>query len=213
MPCIANPPQEASTSSDAGRQRQRCVSCRTSLTRIRSHGLNIDSEREQHVRSVIVQWINPREVSTFYDMNQEIEIEINYIYFLFQLRASDRICHPCWQRADRHTTRNVERGHGGESEILNPEGAIFLPNLRRAADTQSHCFLPGCNSEERLTVPLWLRVHIFTEYNYYVPQQCRICQFHLRNDNFNILGNDLRSFQHFTVSHIEDFASFVKERK
>lgn len=102
---------------------------------------------------------------------------------------------------------------GVNIEVQIPEGSIFLPDLKRAPDSQRNCFLPGCNAEERLRIPLWLRVHIFIEYNYYVPQQCRICAFHLRNDNFDILRDDMQSIQYFTANHIQDFASFVKERK
>lgn len=106
-------------------------------------------------------------------MNTGILMQLKSMYILlFQLRAIDIICHPCGQRADRQASRHVES------------------NVRQT-DTQASCFYPGCLSEQRLRVPTWLRDYLFMEYNYYVPKGCRICHFHLNNDVFHELRNQV----------------------
>ena len=62
---VAGSSSDASTSSDPGHHRQLCVNCRCSLLRIRSHGISNNTDREGHIRSVILQWIQPREVIVF----------------------------------------------------------------------------------------------------------------------------------------------------
>lgn len=122
-----------------------------------------------------------------------------------QLRGSDEICHPCWQRCDRLSVQIHEPPHQEASNIT-------LPNIKRAADTQGHCFFPECNSPERLAVPTWLRVKLFTDHKFYVPMNCRICTFHLQNDDWQQLADITQPIHSFTSEHIEDFASFVNEK-
>ncbi|XP_063837158.1 uncharacterized protein LOC135086302 [Ostrinia nubilalis] len=173
--------EEPTTST--GHSRNVCVNCGCSLLRIRSHRLHTDTERESRIRNVIMEQISPR-----------------------QLRGSDQICHPCWQRADRAAT------HAAEPQQAHDGTRIHLPLYSRASDTQSHCFFPECNSTQRLAVPIWLRVKLFSEYKFYVPQNCRICVFHLHNDNWEVLSDIPQPIHSFNADHIQDFASFVNER-
>ncbi|XP_045781575.1 uncharacterized protein LOC123878448 [Maniola jurtina] len=169
-------------STSGGHHRRVCISCGCSLMRTRSHRLRTDTEREARIRNIIMERIMPR-----------------------QLHGSDEICHPCWQRSDRLSSRTLEPPQQGASTII-------LPNLKRAVDTQAHCFFPDCNLLERLTVPKWLRVKLFADFKFYVPPNCRICTFHLQNDNWQQLEDIAQPIQSFTTDHIEDFASFINER-
>lgn len=54
---------------------------------------------------------------------------------------------------------------------------------------------------------------LFAEYKHYVPQRCRICQFHLQNNNWELFENHDSGIHTFTVEHVQDFATFVNERK
>ncbi|XP_063829816.1 uncharacterized protein LOC135079159 [Ostrinia nubilalis] len=173
--------EEPTTST--GHRRNVCVNCGCSLLRKRSHRLHTDTERESRIRNVIMEQISPR-----------------------QLRGSDQICHPCWQRADRAAR------HAAEPQQAHDGTRIHLPLYSRASDTQSHCFFPKCNSTQRLAVPIWLRVKLFSEYKFYVPQNCRICVFHLHNNNWEVLSDIPQPIHSFNADHIQDFASFVNER-
>ncbi|RVE41348.1 hypothetical protein evm_014002 [Chilo suppressalis] len=174
------PLQEDIPSTSSGHSRQLCVNCGRSILRIRSHLLQSTSERELHIRNVISEWISPR-----------------------QVRGSDRICHPCWQRADRVPVR---------ANIPEPINSINLPNYTRAPDTQAHCFCPDCDSPQRLTIPTWLRVKLFIDFNFYIPKNNRICSFHLHNNDWAECLSNMQPNHEFTAEHIQDFASFIKER-
>ncbi|KAF9413681.1 hypothetical protein HW555_008127 [Spodoptera exigua] len=134
------------------------------------------------------------------------------ISFAFMPSLS-RVCHNCWRRTDRATSRTTAEREPSESEPsslpslqseeasneLQPEPqrleasqSVLLPNYVRAPITQNQCFFPGCNDSNRLTVPSGLRVRLFCEYNYYVPPECRICNYHLN-------------------TQIEDFATLLKD--
>ncbi|XP_041973387.1 uncharacterized protein LOC121729065 [Aricia agestis] len=172
-------------SSTSGHRRNTCVNCGCSLMRTRSHTLNSNTERESQIRAIVMEQIAPH-----------------------QLHGSDKICHPCWQRIDRAATRSTEVRHPN-----NNQPSIILPMYTRASGSQQFCFYPDCHSTQRLAAPKWLRIKLFTDYNFYVPQNCRICSFHLYNDNWEVLSNIQQPIHSFNAEHIQDFATFVNERQ
>lgn len=73
---------------------------------------------------------------------------------------------------------------------------------------------PGCTGTDRprLTVPVSLRVRLFCDYKYYVPAQCRICNYHLTSNSWDLLGDFTQNpIQTFSSSHIEEFASLLQQ--
>lgn len=58
---------------------------------------------------------------------------------------------------------------------------IILPTLRRAADTARRCLFLECNDAEKRHIPDGLRKRIIKDFNFYIPSNARICNFHLGN--------------------------------
>ncbi|KAJ8737558.1 hypothetical protein PYW08_000153 [Mythimna loreyi] len=212
--------------------RNLCIGCGHSLNRVRSHALSNSSEREDAIRRVIEQQIAP-----------------------VQLRSTDRICHPCWQRSYRSVQRNLNTPSSSsinepstssdistplhvESESSQsiveehtpslpsvspgppstlpvpqvPMNVIELQEFGRAPDTQAHCFFPNCRRLERLSVPISIRRRLFSEYNYYVPENCRICSHHLRSNDWAELMLSENVIHTFTAQHIYDFTDLLKHQ-
>lgn len=216
--------------------------------------------------------------------------------FLLQLRSTDKICHPCWQRSYRSVQRNLntpsssgihepsvqrnlntpssssiyepstasivsipEHVESGSSQSIEEEiqpslqsvipGRVesesslsveeeFQPSLQsvtpgpsstlpvpqlplnviellefgRASDTQAHCFFPSCRQTQRLSVPISIRRRLFSEYNYYVPENCRICSHHLRSNDWSELMESENVIHTFTAQHIYDFTELLKHQ-
>lgn len=144
------------------------------------------------------------------------------------------MCHNCWRRTDRATSRSTAQR---ESELSSPSlsqssqsevssnvlqagqpsldttsDSILLPNYVRAPNTQNQCFFPGCSETNRLIVPSALRVHLFCEYNYYVPPNCRICYYHLTSNSWDLLLQSIYNpIKIFSAAQIEDFARLLKD--
>ncbi|CAK1587675.1 unnamed protein product [Parnassius mnemosyne] len=167
-----------------------------------------DSPREELIRNEIAYQIAPRE-----------------------LPSSSRVCHNCWRRTDRAVSQSTAEREPSElsslstlqsevSNVLHPEQqsldntthSILLPNYVRAPLTQNQCFFPGCNDFNRLTVPSALRVRLFCDYNYYVPPECRICNYHLNSNSWDLLLESIYNpIKTFSAAHIEDFATLLKD--
>lgn len=64
---------------------------------------------------------------------------------------------------------------------------------------------------ERLAVPKWLRIMLFIDFKFYVPQSCRICSVHLYSNNWEVLTEIQPPIHSFNADHIQDFASFAEE--
>ncbi|CAH2088967.1 unnamed protein product [Euphydryas editha] len=187
-------------------QHLRCVNCGLNITRTRRHLLEI-----VEVRNLIKQWVRSQ-----------------------QLSSSTRLCHNCWRRTDRATSRSTAERQSelsspslsqssqsevssnvlqaGQPRLDTTSDSIVLPNYVRAPNTQSQCFFPGCSESNRLIVPSALRVHLFCEYNYYVPPDCRICYYHLTSNSWDLLLQSIYNpIKIFSVAQIEDFACLLKD--
>ncbi|CAH2088964.1 unnamed protein product [Euphydryas editha] len=187
-------------------QHSRCVNYGLNITRTRRHLLEI-----VEVRNLIKQWVRSQ-----------------------QLSSSTRLCHNCWRRTDRATSRSTAERQSelsspslsqssqsevssnvlqaGQPRLDTTSDSIVLPNYVRAPNTQSQCFFPGCSESNRLIVPSALRVHLFCEYNYYVPPDCRICYYHLTSNSWDLLLQSIYNpIKIFSVAQIEDFACLLKD--
>ncbi|XP_063898807.1 uncharacterized protein LOC135119097 [Helicoverpa armigera] len=164
-----------------------CINCGRSVRRIRSHSIRTDTDRESRIRNVIMEWIQPREVSSL-----------------------SRICHPCWHRADRAAIHFVQES-ASTSSASTTESEIILPSYTRAANTERCCIFPDCHEPERMHIPTSIRVRLLCDLSFYVPQNCRICNFHLTNRTWDSLivenGNHT-----FTAAFIEDLLSLLKNQ-
>lgn len=89
---------------------------------------------------------------------------------------------------------------------------IVLAQYGRASDTQARCFFPGCHHIERLVVPLSIRIRLFVDFKFYVPADCRICNYHLRGNFWHEL-NEIEVNHTFTEAYIYDFMSLLKQEK
>lgn len=148
------------------------------------------------------------------------------------MELTSRICHSCWVRADR-ASRHFISGPStsgtsiaeGSSEIPQEESRsestgsvvpntsnyvdkMVLPDYIRAVETESKCFIEGCQGQERNRVPLSTRKMMLQTYNYYIPQNNRLCNYHKANDSWQFLSGALDNYLNaFTASHIQDMLS------
>ncbi|CAG4909158.1 unnamed protein product [Colias eurytheme] len=171
-----------------------CVYCGRSVLRTRFHLLRTDSQREQRIRAVILEWILPRQIGN----------------------KATYLCHSCWVRADRAashlssntTTSNPTTSNNtSEQDVTSTSSSetITLPNYIRPVETESHCFLKGCERKERNRVPVSVRKHLLTKYNYYVPKNNRLCDFHSNTETLDFMDRILDNYINvFTAVHIED---------
>lgn len=59
--------------------------------------------------------------------------------------------------------------------------------------------------------PFELRLRLFSDHNYYVPPNCRICRIHLETQLWSNLIEKNQN-HNFTAAHIEDFCKLLKKR-
>ena len=132
------------------------------------------------------------------------------------------ICHSCWVRADRDGRHFVSRPSTSSASSIQEQGdrnpvipvsqptsrsseTIMLPNYVRAVDTESRCFIEGCQGRDRHRVPLNKRIMLLNTYSYYVPQNNRLCNQHLNIESWDFLNGMLDNYINtFTASHLED---------
>ncbi|CAK1555942.1 unnamed protein product [Leptosia nina] len=165
---------------DEALSKNSCINCGKPLLQIRSHLLKTNTKRENLIKNIIIEWIAPQEVS-----------------------PSSRICHPCWQKADR---ASVQR-----TTAPTKESEIILPNYTRAGNSERRCIFPKCQATERIHVPTSIRVRLLCDLSYYVPPKCRICRFHLRSRMWNSLITR-KANRAFTADLIEDLLSLLKNQ-
>lgn len=88
------------------------------------------------------------------------------------------------------------------------EPTIVLPNYMRAVETESRCFIEGCQRSERYRVPLCTRKMLLSQYKYYIPENNRLCDRHLVIESWDFLDSLRNNYvQAFTAKHIQDMFS------
>ena len=82
---------------------------------------------------------------------------------------------------------------------------IVLPDYYRAVETESRCFVEGCQRRERNRITISMRKQLLKMYNYYVPPNNRLCDIHLTCTSWNFL-NDISDnvINTFNANHIQD---------
>lgn len=88
----------------------------------------------------------------------------------------------CWSRA----TEAVEQPNLLENDpekIPQRIGSQRITSIhfKITTRTSSHCFVPGCNNSDRLSVPYYLRKHILKADHMFIAQQSRVCEEHKMN--------------------------------
>lgn len=153
------------------------------------------------------------------------------------MSATSVVCEPCWMRATR-AARHFQSGpstSGATSLPVNapisqddsPQEAlptlppphvpqspvptaatIALPDYSRPVETESRCFVVGCRRHERNRITLSMRQQLLKMYNYYVPPNNRLCDFHLTCTSWDFL-NEMSDniINTFTANHIQDMLS------
>ncbi|CAH2109210.1 unnamed protein product [Euphydryas editha] len=214
-------------------QHLRCVNCGLNITRTRRHLLEI-----VEVRNLIKQWVRSQQPGDKY----EIQLVNSTILKLLDINKCALavaagfifIIISGWRRTDRATSRSTAERQSelsspslsqssqsevssnvlqaGQPRLDTTSDSIVLPNYVRAPNTQNQCFFPGCSESNRLIVPSALRVHLFCEYNYYVPPDCRICYYHLTSNSWDLLLQSIYNpIKIFSAAQIEDFACLLKD--
>ncbi|KAH9631740.1 hypothetical protein HF086_014741 [Spodoptera exigua] len=116
---------------------------------------------------------------------------------------------------EEHTPSSPSVSLGPPSTLPVPQvpmNVIELQEFGRTPDTQAHCFFLNCRRLERLSVPISIRRRLFSEYNYCVPENCRICSHHLRSNNWAELMLSENVIHTFTAQHIYDFTDLLKHQ-
>lgn len=91
------------------------------------------------------------------------------------------------------------------SSITTHEPTIRLPGFTRAVETESRCFIHGCQRTERYRVPLSTRKMLLFKYKYYVPHNNRLCDVHLVIETWDFLDGIRSNYLDlFTSRHIVD---------
>ncbi|RVE40334.1 hypothetical protein evm_015016 [Chilo suppressalis] len=185
---------------NVGHQRV-CINCGRSVLRTRSHLLSTGSVREQRIHDVIEEWILPRRIGS---------TRMAYL------------CHSCWVRADRAAPHFVSRPSTSSAPQVQDEPApeqsrsserITLPNYVRPIETESHCFVQGCERQERNRVPASVRQYLLNTYNYYVPINNRVCDYHLNTETWDFINRMLDNYINvFTAAHVEDMLKLKETR-
>ncbi|XP_052746198.1 uncharacterized protein LOC112046148 isoform X2 [Bicyclus anynana] len=170
-----------------------CLHCGRSVRRRPFHPLNTDSERETRVYNVISQWLSP------------VKVEL----------STSCICHPCWKKADKASQEDLatSTSQPPTHNHTNHSNSIALPNYCRAIATSSRCFVRGCQKTDRSRVTDSLRKKILDKYNYYIPQNNRLCKVHEKDQSWVLRDKeDGNSLNVFTAVHIQDMFSLSSVR-
>ncbi|XP_060809988.1 uncharacterized protein LOC106141527 [Amyelois transitella] len=191
--------------------RRVCTLCgRSLLRRIRYHPLRIGSAQDRKIIEVVKEWIIPRAMS-----------------------VSTFLCHSCWMRASR-ASRHFHSGpstsaassvpvnepsSGGSLNIQDSPAplqqsqsarrphvnTIVLPEYFRPVETQNRCFVEGCCGSERNRVTPSMRRQLLKMYNYYVPPNNRLCDYHLTCTSSDFLNDiSMNIINVFNADHIQD---------
>ncbi|XP_052746197.1 uncharacterized protein LOC112046148 isoform X1 [Bicyclus anynana] len=125
------------------------------------------------------------------------------------------ICHPCWKKADKASQEDLatSTSQPPTHNHTNHSNSIALPNYCRAIATSSRCFVRGCQKTDRSRVTDSLRKKILDKYNYYIPQNNRLCKVHEKDQSWVLRDKeDGNSLNVFTAVHIQDMFSLSSVR-
>lgn len=88
--------------------------------------------------------------------------------------------------------------------LLKDRDMIALPYYIRAIETESHCFVEGCQRSERNRVPDSTKM-LLNSLNFYVPKNNRLCNLHNNTQSWDFLAGALENYVNvFTALHIQD---------
>lgn len=104
-------------------------------------------------------------------------------------------CHPCWQRADRSVRAQLEpkrlvqpvpdepdNQQARVPEIHLPLGPFSLGGHSRASNTSRHCIFISCRNAPSHSVPVYVKLDMVRNHNFYIPSRARVCDSHFRNN-------------------------------
>lgn len=105
---------------------------------------------------------------------------------------------------------STSRGSRVPSQETSAE-QIRLPTLRRAADTARRCLFLECNDSEKRRVPDGLRKHVIKDFNFFIPRNARICDFHFGSNLFHELYAAENAMSIFSAAHIEEIVFLLAD--
>ncbi|XP_047029464.1 uncharacterized protein LOC124637154 [Helicoverpa zea] len=206
-----------------------CVHCGRSLYRSRAHTLSSNTEREVRIRAVVAERILPRSLRTSdrichpcwqrCDSLAEHYTEPSTSSAVPPLPSTSSAVPPLPSTSEESSadipgtsSEQVTQHVQIESSPSLPQevSTIVLSQYGRASDSQARCFFPGCHHAERLVVPLSIRIRLFVDFKFYVPADCRICNYHLRGNLWHQL-NEIEVNHTFTEAYIYDFVSLLSK--
>ncbi|XP_052744732.1 uncharacterized protein LOC112054116 [Bicyclus anynana] len=83
---------------------------------------------------------------------------------------------------------------------------IDLPDYFRPIETERRCFVDSCKRSQRIRLTLLMRKQLLRRYNYYVPPNNRLCDFHMKCTSWDFLSKITvkNTINSFTAKQIQD---------
>lgn len=134
---------------------------------------------------------------------------LTIVFFLLQIpfNGSRAICRPCWQRLDRALQNQLRQQVQDQREQGNPN--FNLQGYTRAANTASRCLFQNCINVVTREVPMYVKFHLLHNHNFYIPQLARVCNQHIRRNDWEELIAQ-RVIHEFNSEHVLEIINLYK---
>lgn len=112
------------------------------------------------------------------------------------------ICRPCWQRSQRAAQPNPN--------LAPHECVLQIGEYSRVPNTAANCVFERCRNTTRHRIPENIRISLLVDCNLYIPEESRICEIHLRSNDWNEVIDSPNLRHDFNSSHFSHIMSLMK---
>ncbi|CAH2084578.1 unnamed protein product [Euphydryas editha] len=120
----------------------------------------------------------------------------------FEYNGLEYVCRPCWQRAQRAVHPNPNN--------VPHECTLQIEEYSRVANNAASCMFAGCRSITRHRIPENIRVSLLVDSNVFIPQEARVCDTHLRNNDWDEIIDSPNLRHDFNSAHFLEIMSLLK---
>lgn len=91
-----------------------------------------------------------------------------------------------------------------ENPQLGAVGFVEIDEYSRCATASNRCIFPDCRNGTRCRIPPGIKKYLLIHHFFYVPEHARVCQEHLRGNEWEELLDSPNLIHDFNSTHVKD---------
>lgn len=115
------------------------------------------------------------------------------MFLVLQAEATEVICRPCWQQAERRYRRLQRAVHepdvAGEGVNTEPhDSPTTLPGFYRTGNSANTCVFQHCENVTRRRIPENIILRVLCRYSVFITENSRVCNEHFDQGEWHLLA-------------------------